>query len=169
VLVELVAEDDMRTAVLIFCALTIPGSVMGQTSRVSADEIAARRVVERLEEARHRGDWKATAALFTEDADQLTSAGEWRHGPDEIAKGGATGWAANYTGTGATYTGRVDTVRILHPTVVVVNGTFEITNIGGAGARRGYTTFVVVRRGDRWLIDVARWMVPTNHGALPPR
>jgi uncharacterized protein (TIGR02246 family) len=158
----------MRTAaVMVFwLAIAVPG--IAQTSRVNAaNEATVRRVVQQHEDARNRADWKAMADLFTEDAEQLTSAGEWRHGRAQIEKGVAESFAANYNG--GTYTGRVDTVRLLDDNVAVVNGTFEIANIGGRGSRQGYTTFVVVRANNRWLIAVARWMVPTGVGALPAR
>ena len=44
----------------------------------SPDESAVRDVVRQYVDARERADAAAIGALFTSDADQLTSSGEWR-------------------------------------------------------------------------------------------
>ena len=41
----------------------------------------------RYVDARDRKDAKATEALFTADADQLVSSGEWRKGRDAVVRG----------------------------------------------------------------------------------
>lgn len=158
----------MRISIIALVLCFAPGLGLAQTPGPSvSDEEAVRRVVQQHEDARHRSDWKAMALTFTADADQLTSAGEWRHGRDEIERGVAQAFAGNYSG--GTYTGRIDAVRMLSPSVALVNGNYEIGNIGNGGARRGYTTFVVVREANAWLIAAVRWMVPTAAGAVPAR
>src|SRR5579859_4500623 len=51
------------------------------------DQAAIRDIVAKYVDARDHIDPKATAALFTSDADQLVSSGEWRRGRDELVKG----------------------------------------------------------------------------------
>ena len=50
------------------------------------DDAAVRDVVRRYVDARDRRDAKATEALFTADADQLVSSGEWRRGRDAVVR-----------------------------------------------------------------------------------
>src|SRR5512146_1808715 len=51
------------------------------------DDAAVRDVVRRYVDARDHRDPKATESLFTADADQLVSSGEWRRGRDAVVKG----------------------------------------------------------------------------------
>ena len=51
------------------------------------DQSAVRKLVGQYVAAREHTDAKATAALFTADADQLVSSGEWRRGRDEVVRG----------------------------------------------------------------------------------
>ena len=51
------------------------------------DEAAIKDVVARYVDARDHKDAKATEALFTADADQLVSSGEWRKGRDAVVRG----------------------------------------------------------------------------------
>ena len=67
---------------LIACA-----ACAGQTATKPADEAAIKDVVARYVDARDHKDAKATEALFTADADQLVSSGEWRKGRDAVVRG----------------------------------------------------------------------------------
>ena len=110
---------------------------------------------------------KGAANLFAEDGATLTSSGEWRRGRAAIEKGGATAGAGVYKG--GKYSTTIDSVRLLAPTVALADGTFEISGIGGAGSRKGHSTYVLVKSGDAWRIAAARSMVPTPVGPTPPR
>lgn len=119
-------EDRMRTVVtaLFGLALTVPG--LAQTPAASgADDVAIRRVVQQQDDARNRGDWKAFGELFTQDAEQLTSAGEWRRGRDEIEKGVAQTMAVagrRAVAGGGSGNGRyVDVPPLMFPIVPIVS------------------------------------------------
>jgi uncharacterized protein (TIGR02246 family) len=157
----------MRTAIttLFMLALTVP-AVAQTRAAPGPDETAIRRVVQQQDDARNRTDWKALAQLFTEDADQQTSAGEWRRGRAEIEKGVAQTMGTAYKG--GKYVTRIERVQMLGPGVAIADGAFEIANIGG-GARRGQTTYILVKSGDQWRIAATRSMVPTPVGATPSR
>jgi uncharacterized protein (TIGR02246 family) len=148
--------------VLFGLALTVPGLAQAPAAS-GADDAAIRRVVQQQDEARNRGDWKAFGELFTQDAEQLTSAGDWRRGRAEIEKGVAQTMAMAYKG--GKYATRIESVKMLAPTVAIVDGAFEITNLPSGGSRRGHTTHVLVKSGDRWRIAASRSMVPTPAGA----
>ena len=114
--------------------LLVPGVTLGQAA-AGGDDAAIRRVVQQHDQTRTSGDWKGSANLFAEDGATLTSSGEWRRGRAQIEKGGATAGAGVYKG--AKYTTKIDSVRLLAPTVALADGTFEISGIGG-GSRKGH-------------------------------
>src|SRR5437660_4338161 len=74
------------------------------------DDEAIRSVVKNYIDARDRDDAKAVAALFTADADQLVSSGEWRKGRDEVVKGTLAS-----TRSGGKRTVTVETIRYIAP------------------------------------------------------
>ena len=152
-------------AVALAFSLAIPVVAHGQ-SVSAADETAIRRVVQQHDEARTKADWNAVGALFTEDGATLTSAGEWRRGRAQIEKGGAAAGVGVYKG--GKFSTKIESVRLLAPTVAIADGTFEIANIAG-GSRKGNTTYVLVKSGEAWRIAATRSMIPTVAGPTPPR
>ena len=70
-----------RIAILFLAALP----VLCQTQK-PADEAGVRALVARYVDARERRDAQAIEALFTPEADQLVSSGEWRKGRPSISK-----------------------------------------------------------------------------------
>ena len=154
-------------ATMVFTALMAVAGVAQAPGGSGGDEAAIRQVVQQHDDARNRSDWKALGALFTQDAEQLTSAGEWRRGRAEIEKGIAQTMSTTYKG--GKYVSKIATVRLLAPTVALADGSFEIANIGSGGSRRGHTTLVLVKSGSDWRIAASRSMVPTSVGATPPR
>jgi len=121
----------------------------------SKDDAAVREAVKNYVAARERGDAAAIAALFTSDADQLVSSGEWRRGRDEVVKG----TLASSQRTGGKRTIEVEAVRFPTPDVAIADGRYEIT--GGTGAdRRMWSTFVMTRAKDGWHIAAIRNMLP---------
>ena len=69
----------------VLLALSAPAALAGQTSPAPAgDEAAVREVVRRYVNARELRDPKAIEALFTADADQHTTSGEWRRGRAQV-------------------------------------------------------------------------------------
>ena len=113
-------------------------------------------LVRRYVEAREARDAKAIEALFTADADQLVSSGEWRRGRDAVVKGTLASSAAS----GGSRTITVETVRMLGPDVAVADGRYEISGLAGAETRRMWATFVVVRQNGTWRISAIRNMLP---------
>ena len=144
-----------RTTIAICALLTAT-----TTAQSPADEAAVRAVVARYVNARELRDPAAIEALFTRDADQITSSGEWRRGRDAIVPGTLESSRRN-PGTRQI---RIDAVRFLTPEVAIVDGPYEISVAGGT-PRQMRTTIVVKREADAWRIAAIRNMVPT--GATP--
>jgi uncharacterized protein (TIGR02246 family) len=120
------------------------------------DEAAVRDVVRRYMDARERRDAVALEALFTSDADQHTTSGEWRRGKAAVVPGSLESSQRN-TGTRAI---RVESIRFVTPDVAIADGPYEITS--ATGVRRMWTTIVAARTPDGWRIAAIRNMVPTT-------
>jgi uncharacterized protein (TIGR02246 family) len=120
------------------------------------DEAAVKDVVARYVDARDRKDAKATEALFTPDADQLVSNGEWRKGRDAVVRG----TMASSESSGGKRTITVETVRFLASGVALADGRYEIAGLNGAAARRMWSTFLMTLTSDGWRIAAIRNMLP---------
>lgn len=127
--------------------------VAAQTARPS-EEASIRDLVREYMAARQKNDAAAIGALFTSDADQLTSSGEWRKGRDEIVRG----TQASSKQTAGTRSIVVESVRFPLRDTAIADGRYEIT---GAGVdRRMWTSFVIVRTKEGWKIAAIRNMLP---------
>jgi uncharacterized protein (TIGR02246 family) len=122
----------------------------------SRDEAAVREVIRRYVDARELRDPKSIEALFTADADQHTTSGEWRRGRVQIVPGTLESSKRNPGNRSIT----IAAVRFLTPDVAIADGPYEITTTGSA--RRMWTTIVVKREADGWRIAAIRNMVPTG-------
>jgi len=122
-------------------------------------DAAVRDLVRRYVEARDAGDAKKIEALFTADADQLVSSGEWRRGIEAVVKGTV---AASQSETGKR-TITVETVRFVSADVAIADGRYEI------GTRKMWTTLVCVRKPEGWRIAAIRNMLPAASGSAVAR
>jgi uncharacterized protein (TIGR02246 family) len=121
-----------------------------------ADEAAIRDVVKRYVDAREARDAKAVAALFTADADQLVSSGQWRKGHDEVV----SGTLASSEATGGKRTIAVESVRFLSSDVAIADGRYEISGTAAGDTRRMWTTIICTRGPKGWRIAAIRNMLP---------
>jgi uncharacterized protein (TIGR02246 family) len=143
----------MRWVGLWLClAAAVPAAA--QTSTVPADEAAVRAIVERYTSARELNDPRAIAALFTADADQFTSSGEWRRGVDALVKGMIETSARNPGVRAIT----IAAVRFVTPELAIVDGDYKT----GTSNQRLWTTIVVKREPAGWRIAGIRNMAPTR-------
>lgn len=125
----------------------------------SSDEAAVRQVVQRYVDARESRDAKATEALFTEDADQLVSSGEWRKGRAALVEGTIRSSQQNP----GRRTIAVENVRFLAPGVALADGRYVLENeSAGQQARRMWTTILLVKRPEGWKIAAIRNMLPSG-------
>lgn len=128
----------------------------GQSSKSTASDDAIRSLVSKYVDARERVDPKAVEVLFTADADQLVSSGEWRKGRDAVVKG----TMASSQSTGGRRTITVESIRYLTADTAIVDGRYELTGLAGGETRKMWTTFVVRRTDDSWRIAAIRNMLP---------
>lgn len=147
----------MRLSMMLLAGLGLAGLIPAQT----ADESAVREVVRKYVDAREHIDPKATEALFTADADQLVSTGEWRKGRAEVVKGSM----ASSQRSGGTRTIVVESVRFVRADVAIADGRYEIAGTAESAARKMWTTIVLARASDGWRITAIRNMLPAAAAA----
>ena len=143
----------MRLTIAALIVLVFVATGRGQAPAAANDD-AVRAVVRRYVEAREARDPKAVAALFTADADQLVSSGEWRVGRDNVV----TGSLASSAQTGGKRTIDVERVRFVSADVAIADGRYSIT--GEGNDRRMWSTFVIVKASGAWRIAAIRNMLP---------
>lgn len=120
-------------------------------------EAAIRDLVRKYVDAREKIDPKATQELFTPDADQLVSSGEWRKGRDAVV----TGSMASSKQNAAKRTITVENVRFLGDDVAIADGRYVLA--GAEQTRQMWATIVCRRGPDRvWRIAAIRNMLPAK-------
>ena len=145
----------MRT-VFLFCTAALNVLPLLAQNQPHGDDAAIRAIVQRYVDAREHRDPKAVESLFTVDADQLVSSGEWRKGRDAVV----TGTMASSQRTGGTRTITVESIRMIVPDVAVVDGRYDLAGLAGGQTRRMWTTLIVKRTPDGWRIAGIRNMLP---------
>jgi uncharacterized protein (TIGR02246 family) len=118
----------------------------------SEDEKAIRAVDEAFVRDYNKGDAKALAALFTEDAEAIEAEGDRCQGREQIEHLLARTFAAS---PGVKLALEIDSIRFLSPDVAREEGRSVATPARGTPLARVYTV-LWVRRGDRWLISSVR-------------
>jgi uncharacterized protein (TIGR02246 family) len=126
-----------------------------------ADEAAVRDLVARYVDAREHRDAKAIEALFTADADQLVSSGEWRKGRDAVVRG----TLASSEASAGRRTIEVESVRFFSADAAIADGRYEIAGSGSVPARRMWTSIVCARTPEGWRIAAIRNMLPAAQAA----
>jgi len=138
----------------VFSSLVLVGGLLAQAP---ADEAAVRQLIQKYVDARESRDAKAIEALFTTDADQLVSTGEWRKGRPEVVRGTMAGSESS----GGKRTITVTSVRFLAPGVALADGRYEITGMADGTSRKMWASITVTRGADwKWRIAAIRNMLP---------
>src|SRR5690349_5101657 len=119
----------LAITVLAVWGLAVSG--VGAQSKASTDETAVRDVIRKYVDAREKRDAKGIEALFTADADQLTSSGDWRKGRPDIVKG----TLASSQSSGGTRTITIESVRLVAPNVAIADGRYEIAGLSNGTTR----------------------------------
>jgi len=140
---------------LIFLAVAFLPALPAQPAN---DEAAVKAVVARYVDAREKRDAAAIEALFTSDADQLVSSGEWRKGREAVVRG----TLASSESTGGRRTITIESVRFVGSGVAVADGRYEISGMAGGQSRHMWSSFVMTRGPDGWRIAAIRNMLPAQ-------
>jgi uncharacterized protein (TIGR02246 family) len=133
---------------------TVKGPIRtGETVSSASDEAAVRAVVAKYVDAREAKDPTAIGVLFTDDADQFNSGGDWRRGRDAIVKGTLQSSQRN----SGSRTITVKAVRFPAPGFAIADGEY------GIGDQRLWTTLVLSRQGEAWKIEAIRNIAPRGN------
>jgi uncharacterized protein (TIGR02246 family) len=132
------------------------------SSAGDGEEAAVRSVVRRYADARESRDARAIAEVFTPDADQLVSSGEWRLGREQVVPG----TLASSADVGGRRETQVERVRFVTKDVAIADARYSITGLP-RGDRRMWSTFVVVKEPAGWRIAAIRNMLPSAPAAPP--
>lgn len=119
------------------------------------DEHDIRGVVAEYMAARNKNDSEAVGRLFTPDADQLVSTGEWRKGLADLVRGTSASSRKEAGKSSIT----VEDVRLVDSEVAIVDGHYRTVSLSGA-VRDMWTTIVLKRAGHDWRITAIRNMLP---------
>ena len=118
----------------------------------SADEKAVRAVDDAFVREYNKGDTKALAALFTDDAEIFEADGARYQGRDLIARAFTDTFAVS---KGARIALEVASIRFLTPDVAKEEGRSVVTPVEGMPVPRFYTVLFVKREG-KWLMASVR-------------
>jgi uncharacterized protein (TIGR02246 family) len=141
---------------LLFLALLLSLAPRLATATPS-DEDGIRATVSKYVNARNEKATDGLQLLFTPDADQLVSTGEWRHGLDELIRG----MMASSHHEQAKSSVSITDLRMLDPNVAIVDGRYRTTSLNGE-VRNMWTTFVLKRTPQGWRIAAIRNMNPAS-------
>ena len=144
-------------------ALTLFAPAPARAQAPVTEEAAVRALVDASCAARDKADATALTALFTADADQLVSSGEWRRGREAVVKGSL---ASSQQAQGKrTFT--VDTVRIIAANVALADSRYEIAQADGT-TRRMWASWLLVKDAGGWKIAAIRNMLPAAPAGAAP-
>src|SRR3954452_13414832 len=148
----------MQSMRLIIGCLVVAGLLLGTVSAQIAseqDEQKIRGVVAEYMAARNENSSEAVRNLFTPDADQLVSTGEWRKGLTDVVRGTSSSSRREAGKSSIT----VESVRLVDKDVSIVDGRYRTVGVNGA-IREMWTTLVLKRVGRDWRITAIRNMLP---------
>jgi uncharacterized protein (TIGR02246 family) len=135
------------------------GLLVVSMSSAAADQSAAiRAAIQRYVDVREHPDPQALESLFTADADQLVSSGEWRKGRDAVVKGTI---AASQRESGKR-TITIESIRFIGKTVALADGRYDLLDAAGQPTRKMWTSIVLTRDHSGWHIAAIRNMLPAR-------
>lgn len=149
---------DMHRALssLLAIGMILAGITYAQSTSDHAEETAIRELVQKYMEARNSRNVDAIRSVFTADADQLVSTGEWRKGIDAVVQGSM---ASSQKETGKSSI-TIEAIRFLGPDLALVDGRYETAAAVTGVSRKMWTTLVVKRADSGWRIAAIRNMLP---------
>ena len=144
----------MRHSTVLFNLLL--AGILAKAEPPTPDDAAIRQLVQHYVDARNHKDSAAVRELFTPDADQLVSTGEWRRGLDSLLQG-AMASSKKETGQSSV---TLESIRLLGRDTAIADGRYETVTIGSPAPRKMWSTFVLRRTESGWRITAIRNMLP---------
>jgi uncharacterized protein (TIGR02246 family) len=154
----LILRDNDTLIIRFSLALLFLPLLLGDYLYSQDDRQAIIQLVDAYANARIQNDPDKIRSLFTSDADQLVSSGEWRHGMEALVEGMMRSTQNNPGDRTLT----VETVRFMDRKSAIADARYEIKAPDGTLVRQMWSTFVTVRRKGRWKISAIRNMLPAR-------
>ncbi len=146
-----------KIIILTFLILFLPGILEAQDQQLK-DRNKITQLIDDYAHAREQNDPEKIQMLFTSDADQLVSSGEWRYGMESLVEGMLRSSASNPGDRSLT----VETIRFFNKHTAIADARYEIKAPDGTVARKMWSTFVVVIKKGQWKIAAIRNMLPAG-------
>jgi uncharacterized protein (TIGR02246 family) len=146
--------------IFLFLLLNITGVLFlsGQNSKPNEiQQKAITALIDQYSVAREKSDTVLLKAILTTDVDQLVSNGEWRNGIGAAIQG----MLKSSVNSPGTRTLKIENIRMMNPTIAIVDCRYEITNTDGS-VRKMWSTFFVVAEKKIWKISAIRNMLPAS-------
>ncbi|HEX7906052.1 MAG TPA: DUF4440 domain-containing protein [Chitinophagaceae bacterium] len=146
--------------IFLFLLMNVAGVLFlyGQHSTPNeAQQKAITSLINQYSEAREKSDTILLKTILTADVDQLVSTGEWRIGISAAVQG----MLKSSTNSPGTRTLKVESIRMINPTIAIVDCRYEITNTDGT-LRKMWSTFFVIAEKGMWKISAIRNMMPAS-------
>ena len=116
------------------------------------DDTAIRQLIQHYVDVRNHMDEKVLRTLFTPDADQLVSTGQWRRGLEDLVQGAIASSKKEDGHSSVT----VVSLRMLGNDNAIADGRYVTS------ARTMWSTFVLQRTESGWRIAAIRNMLPAS-------
>ena len=123
----------------------------------TGDDAAIRQLIQHYVDVRNHMDEAVLRTLFTPDADQLVSNGQWRKGLDNLIQGAIASSKKESGQSSVT----LESVRMLGNDTAIADGRYE-TSTAGSAPRKMWSAFIVQRTGQGWRIAAIRNMLPSS-------
>lgn len=148
-----------RVTLVFFLLASFPlaVSLARQQSDTSTDSAAIKQAVALYSDALNRHDARATAMMFSEDADFRDSAGTSFHGRKGIEEGFTSLFAGRLKT--AQRKDSVRSIRFLTPQIAAVDNDWEVTGLKAPDGSdlppsRGIHAWIMTKQNGHWLITV---------------
>lgn len=152
--------NHLKSTVLIclFLSVFCLSSQAQQVPVSSEVSLELKQLIDLYSKAREERDTLLLRTILTDDIDQLVSSGEWRLGIRVAIEGMQRSSSVNE----GKRTLEVERIRLLNPTVALVDARYTIDPTDGSEPRRMWSTFIAVAVEGRWKIAGIRNMQPTG-------
>jgi uncharacterized protein (TIGR02246 family) len=145
----------------VFLLVLFTSAAYGQSASRQADDAAVRNLIQQYMDARNSRDAVKVRSLFTEDADQLVSTGEWRRGVDAVVRGAVASSQKEAPRSSI----QVEAIRFLQRDLALADGRYQTVSAGSNASRNMWTTLVIKRTHQGWRIAAIRNMLPAPSSA----
>jgi uncharacterized protein (TIGR02246 family) len=157
--------EKMKSVLLAVAFVALFAFAPFTNAQAKSEEQAVRKVVADFAEAINRGDAKAFAALFTDDADFVVITGKYLKGRNEIVTYHSELFTGDFQRSHLDVTSVA--IRFLCPDVAVARVATKRTENGGKEMRTSFPMFVLTKQSQSWLIAAAQNTL-TSGSPIPP-